>query len=70
VSELRLPVNAVVSLIIRAGVSFAPNGRDVLRAHDELLIVTPKEGRRIVETRLTEIGRGGRLARWKGVRAE
>ncbi|HSN42504.1 MAG TPA: potassium/proton antiporter [Propionibacteriaceae bacterium] len=70
VSELRLPPNAIVSLIIRAGVSFAPNGRDVLRAQDELLIVTPQEGRKTVETRLTEIGRGGRLARWKGVKAE
>ncbi len=69
VAELRMPTNAVVSLVIRDGHSFSPNGRDVLRIGDELLIVTPTSERRLIETRLTEIGRGGRLAHWYGVRS-
>ena len=69
VAELRMPPNAVVSLVIRDGHSFAPNGRDVLRVGDELLVVTPAKQRDVIEARLTEIGRGGRLAHWYGVRA-
>lgn len=67
VAELRLPANAVVSLIVRGVQSFAPNGRDQLREGDELLIVAPGKDRDRIETRLTEVGRGGRLARWYGV---
>lgn len=68
VRELRLPRNVVVSLIIRGDVSFAPHSSTVLRTGDELLIVTPEEHRRVVQERLTEIGRAGRLARWHGLR--
>ncbi|MFC6359740.1 potassium/proton antiporter [Luteococcus peritonei] len=64
VRELRMPRNAVVSLVIREGNSFAPHGESRLRSGDELLIVTPGALRVEVERRLTEIGRGGRLARW------
>lgn len=64
VRELRMPRNAVVSLVIREGNSFAPHGESRLRSGDELLIVTPGQHRAEVERRLTEIGRGGRLARW------
>lgn len=64
VSELRMPRNAVVSLIIRGDRSFAPGGATSLNVGDELLVVTPERSRAEVETRLTEIGRGGRLARW------
>ena len=69
VAELRMPPNAVVSLVIRDGRSFSPSGRDVLHVGDELLIVTPGSQRGLIESRLTEIGRGGRLAHWHGVRA-
>ena len=64
VRELRMPRNAVVSLVIRQGNSFAPHGESRLRSGDELLIVTPGAHRAEVERRLTEIGRAGRLARW------
>lgn len=66
IAELRMPRNAVVSLVIRGEQRFAPAGRDVLRVGDDLLIVTPSQERKQIETRLTEIGRGGRLARWLG----
>ncbi|WP_203567951.1 potassium/proton antiporter [Aestuariimicrobium ganziense] len=69
VHELRMPTNAVVSLVVRQGRPFAPNGRDVLQEGDEMLVVTAPNQRRQVEERLTEIGRGGRLARWRGYRA-
>ncbi len=66
VRELRMPRNAVVSLVIREGHSFAPHGDTRLRTDDELLIVTPEHHRAEVERRLTEIGRAGRMARWYG----
>ncbi|MEL4503541.1 potassium/proton antiporter [Luteococcus sp. H138] len=69
VRELRMPRNAVVSLIIRGERSFAPHGDTRLYIGDELLIVTPEHHRAEVERRMTEIGRGGRLARWNDVRA-
>jgi len=67
VTELRLPPNAVVSLIIRGREQFSPSGRDRLREGDELLLVAPRVFRSGIERRLAEIGRGGRLARWYGV---
>ncbi|CAI9402161.1 MULTISPECIES: potassium/proton antiporter [Aestuariimicrobium] len=70
VRELRLPKDTVVSLIIRDETPFAPTGRDRLEVGDEMMIMTPTQHRAKVEVRLTEIGRGGRLARWNGVRAD
>ncbi len=72
IAELRMPRNAVVSLVIRGDERFAPSGRDVLRVGDDLLIVTPSGQRHEIEGRLTDIGRGGRLARWlgKGAKAQ
>lgn len=67
IRELRMPRNSVVSLIIRGERSFAPVASDVLEMGDELLVVTPERHRAEVERRFTEIGRGGRLARWAGV---
>ncbi|GAA2180711.1 potassium/proton antiporter [Brooklawnia cerclae] len=68
IRELRLPPNAVVALIIRDGGSFSPDGHTALQARDALLIVTPAQHRAAVEDRLTQIGRGGRLAHWRGIR--
>lgn len=70
IGELRMPTNSAVSLLIRGKRQWAPNGRDVLREGDELLIVAPGPDRDLIETRLSEIGRGGRLAHWYGVRAD
>lgn len=65
IGELRLPPQTVVSLIIRGSVPFAPNGRDRIKTGDELLIVTPSAQRSQTEQRLTDLSRGGRLARWR-----
>lgn len=65
ISELRLPKDTVVSLIIRDEKPFAPHGRTKLHTADELLIVTPAASRSQVEERLHEVGRSGRLARWR-----
>lgn len=67
VLELRLPPNVVVAQIVRDGESFSPGGGTVLQARDALLIVTPAQHRTTVEDRLIQIGRGGRLAQWRGV---
>ena len=64
VGELRLPPNVAISLVIRNGAMFAPNGRDQLRTGDEILIVTPSNVRDLVSDRLRAVGRRGRLARW------
>ncbi len=68
--ELRLPPSTVVSLIIRDGTPFAPGARDVIRAGDELLVVVPSRYRYKVETRFKQVGRGGRLSRWREETAE
>lgn len=65
VSELRLPPDTVVSLVIRDGRPFAPHGRTVLRTADELLIVAPSRTRVATEQRLRDVGRSGRLAKWR-----
>ncbi len=64
VSELRLPPNTSVSLVIRGDRTFTPHGRDILRAGDEMLLVTPSAVRAKVEDRLRAVDRGGRLAGW------
>ena len=63
-----LPPNAVVALIVRDQESFSPDGHTALQARDSLLIVTPAEHRSQVENRLVQVGRGGRLAQWRGIR--
>lgn len=65
VSELRLPANTVVSLIIRGEESFAPSGRTPLKIGDEVLVVAPASKRAEVEERLRVVGKGGRLAKWR-----
>jgi cell volume regulation protein A len=64
VFELRLPSGANVALVVRDGRSFVPRGQDVLRHHDQLLVVTPAAVREQVEKRLYQVSRGGRLADW------
>ncbi|MHB1009329.1 MAG: potassium/proton antiporter [Propionibacteriaceae bacterium] len=66
VSELRLPPNSQVSLVIRGDRTFTPHGRDILRSGDELLVVTPSNVRAKVEDRLKAVDRAGRLAGWRG----
>lgn len=62
--ELRLPVGAVVTLILREGVGFVPESQTRLKRGDSLLIVATAESRDAAEKRLRAVSRAGRLARW------
>lgn len=64
VGELRLPVGASVSMLIRDGHSTVPERRTVLKRGDDILVVTPRRLREATERRLREVSVGGRLARW------
>jgi cell volume regulation protein A len=62
--ELRLPVGAVVTLVLRDGVGFVPDRDTRLRTGDSLLIVATADVRDAAERRLRAVSRRGRLARW------
>ncbi|MDT7784305.1 MAG: potassium/hydrogen antiporter, partial [Pseudonocardiales bacterium] len=65
-TELRLPVGATVSLVVRSGKSFTPQPTTRLQVDDQLLIVTTEEARDATERRIRAVDRAGRYARWKG----
>ncbi|WET77485.1 potassium/proton antiporter [Amycolatopsis sp. QT-25] len=65
-AELRLPVGATISLLVRDGTGFTPNKNTRLQERDQLLVVTTAEARDAAERRLRAVDRAGRLARWKG----
>jgi cell volume regulation protein A len=62
--ELRLPVGAVVTLVLRDGRGFVPDRDTRLRTGDSLLIVATADVRDLAERRLRAVSRRGRLARW------
>jgi cell volume regulation protein A len=62
--ELRLPIGASVTLVLRAGTGFVPDQHTRLRTGDSLLIVATAEVRNLAERRLRAVSRRGRLARW------
>jgi cell volume regulation protein A len=64
VGELRLPIGASVSMLIREGQSVVPERRTVLKRGDDMLVVTPRKQREATERRLREVSLGGRLAQW------
>jgi cell volume regulation protein A len=64
VGELRLPKGASVSLVVRDGQTVVPDLRTVLRAGDDLLVVTPRRVREKTENRLQAVSQRGRLAHW------
>nr|WP_066374046.1 potassium/proton antiporter [Herbidospora mongoliensis] len=66
VFELRLPSDAAVTMIVRDGRSFVPDGSTRLRRDDQLLVVTTAAVRRTVEKRLRAVSRRGKLAGWYG----
>jgi cell volume regulation protein A len=66
VFELRLPPPTAITLIVRDGTTLAPDRDSVLRAGDELLLITTPDTREAVERRLRAVGRRGKLARWLG----
>ncbi|WP_020630272.1 potassium/proton antiporter [Amycolatopsis alba] len=65
-AELRLPVGATISLLVRDGTGFTPNKNTRLQERDQLLVVTTSDARDTAERRLRAVDRAGRLARWKG----
>ena len=64
--ELRLPVGASVTLVLRDGVGFVPDRDTRLRTGDSLLIVATEAVRDEAERRLRAVSRRGRLAHWFG----
>jgi cell volume regulation protein A len=64
VGELRLPVGASVSLVVRDGNTMVPDPRTVLRTGDDILVVTPRRLREKTEQRLRAVSMRGRLAHW------
>ncbi|MGC5018092.1 potassium/proton antiporter [Micromonospora sp. DT47] len=66
VDELRLPVGASVTLVLRDGAGFVPGPDTRLKAGDSLLIVATAGVRDEAERRLRAVSRRGRLARWFG----
>jgi cell volume regulation protein A len=64
VGELRLPKGAAVTLVVREGSSFVPDRTTILRAGDELLVVTTEEVGDAAERRLRAVDQGGKLAGW------
>jgi cell volume regulation protein A len=64
VGELRLPLGASVSMLIREGQSLVPERRTVIKRGDDMLVVTPRRLREATERRLRDVSLGGRLARW------
>ena len=64
VGELRLPVGASVSMIVRDGETMVPERRTSLRHGDDLIVVTPRRLREETERRLRRVSQQGRLARW------
>jgi potassium/hydrogen antiporter len=62
--ELRLPVGAAVTMVLRDGAGFVPERSTRLKTYDALLIVSTSEIRDQVEQRVEEVSRYGTLARW------
>lgn len=66
IGELRLPPQAVVSLIIRQGEALPPDLHTRLRPGDRVLIVTTADQAQTAVRRLRLISQWGRLAGWSG----
>ena len=68
ISELRLPAQANVALIVRGGNGFVPAPATTLQTGDRLLIVAAAGAREQAEQRLRAVSRAGKLAGWFGER--
>ncbi|MFI7574211.1 potassium/proton antiporter [Micromonospora sp. NPDC049497] len=66
VDELRLPLGASVTLVLRDGVGVVPGPDFRFKTGDSMLIVATDGVRDEVERRLRAVSRRGRLARWFG----
>jgi cell volume regulation protein A len=70
VAELRLPDQAVVSLLVRDGRALVPQLDTRLARGDQVLVVVTAGCRDDTERRLRAVSRAGRLARWRGESGE
>jgi cell volume regulation protein A len=70
VPELRLPGDAAITLILRAGEIFVPDEHTVVRTGDHLLLAVSNRERQAAERRLRAVSRAGRLATWFGEKGE
>ena len=66
VDELRLPLGASVTLVLRDGGGFVPAPDTRLKAGDSLLIVATAAVRDRDRAAAARVSRRGRLARWFG----
>ena len=66
IGELRLPVGASVSLVVRDDTTFVPHRTTRLTVGDDLLVVAARAVREATEDRFRAVGRHGRLAGWGG----
>jgi len=65
VDELRLPVGAHLTLVVRGDRSLVPDSFTRLEAGDALLVVATSKSREAAELRLRHVSRGGRLTAWQ-----
>ena len=66
ISELPLPLGAVVSLVVRGGHTVVPDSTTRVKVGDRLLIVSTLQARAATERALQSVSRSGRLAGWTG----
>ncbi len=64
VTELPLPAGAVISLVVRGGLTLVPDRNTRVRIGDRLLIVSTVSARAEAERALQAVSRSGRLAGW------
>lgn len=64
VTELPLPPEAVVSLVVRAEASIVPDRHTRIRAGDRLLVVVTEASRAEAERALQSVSASGRLSDW------
>jgi cell volume regulation protein A len=69
-SELRLPIGATVSLLVRGGVGHTPSAATRVQENDQLLVVATEQARTATERRIRAVDRAGRFARWRGETGE
>jgi potassium/hydrogen antiporter len=68
--DLRLPVGASVTLVVREGATMVPDRLTRIREGDRLLVVTTATVRRDAERRLRAVSRGGPVAGWFGEKGD
>jgi potassium/hydrogen antiporter len=64
--ELRLPIGATVSLLVRKGIAHTPAPGTRLQENDQLLVIATEKALSETEQRIRAVDRAGRYARWMG----